>query len=64
MRSEFLMIHELVEISELKKMGRTISKPVIVNSPKITIYRAHYTAMETELGYALLMKIFAKKICR
>ncbi len=54
--SEFLMIHELVEISELKKMGRTISKRVLVESPKPTIYEAHFTAMEFELNYALLKK--------
>ncbi|NIW11222.1 MAG: hypothetical protein GWN33_12220, partial [Gammaproteobacteria bacterium] len=28
--NEYLMIHELVEISELKKMGRKIDKRVIV----------------------------------
>ena len=51
--NEFLMIHELVEISELKKMGRTINKRVIVDSPKTTVYAAHFTAMETELNHAL-----------
>ncbi len=51
--NEFLMIHELVEISELKKMGRSINKRVIVDSPKTMIYTAHFKAMETELSYAL-----------
>lgn len=51
--NEYLMIHELVEISELKKMGRTIDKRVIVDSPKTAVYDAHLTAMETELKYAL-----------
>ena len=51
--SEYLMIHELVEISEVKKMGRTIDKRVIVDSPKIVIYDAHLTAMEMELKYAI-----------
>jgi hypothetical protein len=32
--NEFLMIHEFVEISELKKRGRAIDKRVIVESPK------------------------------
>ncbi|MDI6846973.1 MAG: hypothetical protein QMD23_02435 [Candidatus Bathyarchaeia archaeon] len=54
--SEFLAIHELVEISELKKMGRTINKRVIVGSPKTMIYEAYFTAMELELNYALLKK--------
>ncbi len=44
--SEFLMIHELVEMNELKKMGRTIDKRVIVESPKTMIYEAHFTAIE------------------
>ena len=51
--NEYIMVHELVEISELKKMGRTINKRVIVDSPKTTIYTAHFTAMETELSYSL-----------
>jgi hypothetical protein len=51
--NEYLMAHELVEINELKQMGRTIDKRVIVDSPKTVIYDAHLTAMETELDYAL-----------
>lgn len=51
--SGYLMVHELVEINELKKMGRTIDKRVIVDSPKTVIYDAHLTAMEVELRYAL-----------
>jgi len=51
--NEYLMVHELVEINELKKMGRTIDKRVIVDSPKTVIYVAHLAAMETELNYAL-----------
>lgn len=54
--NEYLMVHELVEINELKKMGRTINKRVIVDSPKTVIYDAHFTAMETELNYALHKK--------
>lgn len=57
--SEFLMVHELVEMSELKKMGRTINKQVIVESPKTIIYEAHFTAMELELNYALLKKDYS-----
>lgn len=56
--SEYLMIHELVEISELKRMSKTINKRVIVDSPKTAIYDAHLTAMETELEYALQKKDF------
>jgi hypothetical protein len=54
--SEYLIVHELVEINELKRMGRTIDKRVIVDSPKTVIYDAHLTAMETELNYALNKK--------
>lgn len=57
--SEFLMVHELVEMSELKKMGRTINKRVIVESPKTMIYEAHFTAMEFELNYALFKKDYS-----
>jgi hypothetical protein len=51
--NEYITIHEAVEISELKKMGRTIDKRAIVDSPKMMVYDAHLTAMETELEYAL-----------
>lgn len=54
--SEYLMVHELIEISELKKMGKTIDKRVLVESPKIAVYTAHFMAMERELDYALLKK--------
>ena len=53
LRNDYLMIHELVEISELKNMGKTIDKRVIVESPKTVIYEAHLTAIEKELEYAL-----------
>jgi len=51
--NEYTMIHELVEISELKRIGRRIDKHVIMETPKIPFYTAHLTAMETELKYAL-----------
>jgi hypothetical protein len=54
--NEFLMVHELSEMSELKKMGRIIDKRVIVDSPKTVIYKAHFKAMELELEYALFKK--------
>ncbi len=54
--NEFLMVHELSEMSELKKMGRIIDKRVIVDSPKTVIYEAHLKAMELELEYALFKK--------
>lgn len=51
--NEYIMIHELVEISGLKKIGRKIDKSVIMETPKIPFYTAHFDAMETELKYAL-----------
>jgi len=51
--NEYIMIHELVEICELKKIGRKIDKNVIMETPKIPYYTAHLNAMETELKYAL-----------
>jgi len=54
--NEFLMVHELSEMSELKKMGRIIDKRVIVDSPKTVIYETHFKAMELELEYALFKK--------
>lgn len=54
--NEYLMIHEVAEINELKKMGRIINKRVIVESPKTVIYEAHFRAIELELNYALFKK--------
>jgi hypothetical protein len=53
LHSEYILIHELVEIGELKKQGRRIDKHVIMDTPKIPFYTAHFNAMETELQYAL-----------
>jgi hypothetical protein len=50
--SEYLMVHEVVEITELKKMGLAIDKKTLVDSPKTDIYDAHLSAMEFEMGYA------------
>lgn len=57
--SENFMIHEIVEISELKKMGLKIHKRVIVESPKEMIYQAHFVAQEFEMEYALKKKDYA-----
>jgi hypothetical protein len=54
--NEFLMVHELAEMSELKRMGRMIDKRVIVDLPKTVIYEAHFKALELELEYAMFKK--------
>lgn len=57
--NEFLMFHELVEMSELKKTGIKINKRTLMESPKPMIYTAHFTAIEQELNYAFLKKDFS-----
>ncbi len=52
LNNDFLMVHEVLEISELKKHNIPIYKQTIVNFyPKV--YVAHLKAMEYELAYAL-----------
>lgn len=50
--NEYLMIHEVVEISELKKLGIPIDKQTVMNSHP-NVYENHYKATEYELDYAL-----------
>jgi len=57
--SEYLIIHEVVEIGELKKMGRRIDRRVLVESSKTIIYTAHFFAMELEMDYALRKKDYS-----
>ena len=55
--NEFLMIHEVVEISELRKMSIPTNKNTVVKfHPKV--YEAHFTATEQELNYAFSKKDF------
>ena len=51
--SEFLMIHEVVEVSELKKRGFGINKRTVMSSPMTIIYETHYVASEVEFQCAL-----------
>lgn len=46
-----LVAHELVEISEIKKMGLKITKSVIIENPA-RVYEAHLKAFEVELMLA------------
>jgi len=57
--NEYLLVHELVEISEVKKMRRKITKRVIVESPKEVIYKAHFFAQDFEMNYALIKKDYS-----
>ena len=51
--NEYLMIHEVVEISELKKMGIPINKQTVIMTFPDPSYGTHYTAIACELDYAL-----------
>jgi hypothetical protein len=53
LNNEYIIIHELVEISELKRIGRKLDKHVIMETSKTPFYTAHFDATETELKYAL-----------
>ncbi|PUA33959.1 MAG: hypothetical protein B7O98_00640 [Zestosphaera tikiterensis] len=53
--NEYLMIHEVVEVSELKKMNVPINERTIMEYyPEV--YEAHLTAVDYELTYALINK--------
>jgi hypothetical protein len=56
--NEYLIIHEVVEISELKKMGIPINKQTAMITFPDRSYDTHYTATECELDYALNSKNF------
>ncbi|MEM3442989.1 MAG: HAD-IA family hydrolase, partial [Candidatus Bathyarchaeia archaeon] len=52
LKNEFLLVHEVVEISELKKMNVPINKQTIMNFYP-NVYEAHFTALDYELTFAL-----------
>ncbi len=55
--NDFLLIHEVVEMSELKKKGIPINEnTVMMFLPEV--YEAHYTATEYELNFVLSKKDF------
>jgi hypothetical protein len=56
--NEYLMLHETVEISELKKNGIEINQKTIMTTEKETIYTCHFYAMGFELDYSLLLEDF------
>lgn len=58
LKSDFLMLHEVVEISELKRMGIPVNKRTVMEfHPKV--YEAHLTATDVELSYALRVGDFS-----
>jgi len=57
LENEFLMVHEVVEMCELKKEGTPINRQTVMNLYPRT-YEIHFTAMGYELTYALYKKDF------
>jgi len=51
--NKFLMIHEVVEISELKKLGIPINEDTVMRGYPSPICETHYTATVREFDYAL-----------
>jgi hypothetical protein len=51
--SVYYVVHEVVEIGELKRAGLRIGKRTVVTAPRELIYAAHFRALEVELEEAL-----------
>lgn len=62
--SEYLLIHELVEIGELKRMGRNIHRNTMMQSPRKKISMAHSAALEQELNYAIRRRELPNSVSR
>ena len=54
--NEYMMVHVVVEISELKEMGVNIDKNTVSTTDKEKLYEAHLKAADYEMGYALLIE--------
>ena len=51
--SLYYVVHEVVEIGELKRAGLRIGRRTVVDSPRELIYAAHFRAYGVELEAAL-----------
>ena len=56
--NEYLLLHSIIEISELKDASVEINTKTIVTTPKEVIYGAHLKAMDYELGYSMILEDF------
>ena len=56
--NEYLLLHSIIEISELKEAGIAITTKTIVDTDRETIYGAHLKAIDYELGYSLILEDF------
>jgi hypothetical protein len=56
--NEYLLLHSIIEISELKDAGVEINTRTIVDTNKEVLYGAHLKAIDYELGYSLILEDF------
>lgn len=56
--NEYLLLHTIIEISELKDAGIEINTKTLMDAPKEVLYGAHLKAMDYELGYSLILEDF------
>jgi len=56
--SEYLLLHSIIEIGELKGAGVEINSKTIMDTSKDVLYGAHLKAMDYELGYCLILEDF------
>jgi len=56
--NEYLLLHSIIEIGELKGTDVEINTKTIVSTPKDVLYGAHLKAMDYELGYCLILEDF------
>lgn len=54
--NEYMMVHVVVEISELKRMGLDIGNKTVSGTDKEKLYEAHLRAADYEMGYAMLVE--------
>ncbi|MDD5502778.1 MAG: hypothetical protein PHH26_04855 [Candidatus Thermoplasmatota archaeon] len=58
LKNPLLVVHEIVEINEVKKMGVTIAKDTIIGNPE-KVDEAHIIAAEMELDFAMARRDYA-----
>jgi hypothetical protein len=54
--NEYMMVHVVVELSELKRLGLEINEKTVPGTDKEKLYEAHLKAADYEMGYALLIE--------
>ena len=54
--NEYMMVHVVVELSELKRQGLEIGAKTVADTDKEKLYEAHLRAADYEMGYAMLIE--------